>query len=263
MTKCIICNGATETIQNKEINVSCGDYFEGRRIFVDDVGETPLFACLDCGFAAFYEIHAWPRERFARDIYNGDYILCDPPFRIERPAKLAKWLASVLEPCVLIDYGGGEGATARLLRQSGFSAQSYDVFHDNSALPAALARVVTCFEVVEHVPAQSQLFGDMASLLADDGLLIFTTLIRPRGLTGDWWYASARNGHISFHTAESLERLVRRSGLSMISLSPEIHVASRRPEALDKTRRWPVIAINDTPGFRFARPWSELAPGSW
>lgn len=263
MTTCIICNGKTKVIQHKEINVSCGDYFAGRRLFARDVGETPLFACADCGFAAFYEIHAWPRDRFLRDIYNEDYGLCDPPFRIDRPTKLAKWLVNVLEPCALIDYGGGEGATARLLAESGFAARSCDAFYDDAPPPAARAAVVTCFEVVEHVPAQQQLFVDMAALLADDGLLIFTTLTRPRTLAGDWWYASVRNGHISFHTADSLERLVQAAGLSMMSLSPEIHVASRRPEVLDKARNWPVIAINETPGFRYTRGWSELAAGAW
>lgn len=120
--------------------------------------------------------------------------------------------------------------------------------------------IVTAFEVIEHVPDQSNLFTRLKSVCSDNGIIIFSTLIKEPALTHDWWYASPRNGHVSFHSTRSLHLLCQKNALHLTSLSDEIHVASGTPETLDATRNWPVIAINDAPQFRYAVDWTVLEP---
>ena len=223
---CQICGGRPRTVFLKDRNVSCGDYFEGRRIYDANLGEIALLECVECGFGYFDEMHGWPEERFRNEIYNGDYHLCDAPFREERPKKLAAWLARNLCPCYLVDFGGGQGRLAELLVERGFRTYSYDPYYSAKRLPLDAADVVTAFEVVEHVPDQWKLFCSLRTLCRPDGIILFSTLIKSKHLINDWWYASPRNGHVSFHTTDSLKRMMAECGLASISLSHEIHVAA-------------------------------------
>ncbi|HUD88615.1 MAG TPA: class I SAM-dependent methyltransferase [Xanthobacteraceae bacterium] len=257
---CQICGGAARTVLLKEQNVSCGDYFEGRRLYEQDLGEIALVECTQCGFGYFPELQSWPEAKFRTDIYNADYHLCDPPFLDERPRKLAAWLGSNLKPCDLIDFGGGEGKMADLLAANGFRARSYDPFYGDPTFPTGDADVVTAFEVVEHVPDQSGLFGALASLRRRGGLLVFSTSLKTKTIAGDWWYTSARNGHVSFHTADSLKRTLDKFGLTGVSLSNQIHVAAPTAAALTEAVHWPAVAVSDTPGFVFRDGWRRMVP---
>jgi SAM-dependent methyltransferase len=257
---CQICGGEARTVILKERNVSCGDYFEGCRLYEQDLGEVALVECTRCGFGYFPELQTWPEEKFRSEIYNDDYHLCDPPFLDERPRKLAAWLSKNLQPCDLIDFGGGQGKMSDLLRGNGFRARSYDPFYGDPEFPSSDADVVTAFEVVEHVPDQSELFGALKSLCRPSGMLIFSTSLKPKTISGDWWYTSARNGHVSFHTAESLKRIMDKFGLAGVSLSNEIHVAALTPAVIAKAAHWQAIAICDTPGFVFRDGWRRMVP---
>ncbi|WP_217425545.1 class I SAM-dependent methyltransferase, partial [Magnetospirillum sp. SS-4] len=203
----------------------------------------------------------WHEDRFRTDIYNNEYYLGDRPFLEERPKKLAAWLTGVLSPCVLLDYGGGNGQLARLLNSRGFEAACYDPFYGRGDLPQIHGEVVTAFEVVEHVPDQHLLFREMASLCRKDGVIIFSTLLKARHLKDDWWYASPRNGHISFHTRKSISLLLSRLSLHHKSLSREIHLAAFTKEALMRFENIKTINISADPLFHFANRWSELKRG--
>jgi SAM-dependent methyltransferase len=257
---CQICGGSSRTVFLKDRNVSCGDYFEGRRLYEANLGEIALLECTQCGFGFFGEMHAWTEERYRNEIYNEDYHLCDQPFREERPRKLAAWLESNLQPCDLVDFGGGEGRLAELLVEKGFRARSYDPFYGEAKWPDSDADVVTAFEVVEHVPDQRALFGSLKALCRPGGVIIFSTFLKRQRLTEDWWYASPRNGHVSFHTADSLGRLMAELGLASFSLSPELHVSAPRADALTPAAAWQAIRISDTPGFAFSDRWWRLVP---
>ncbi|WP_172822769.1 class I SAM-dependent methyltransferase [Paramagnetospirillum marisnigri] len=255
---CHVCGGVAVVCLEKEINVSCGDYFDGCRKYSKDIGSTPLWECTQCGFASFKEVADWHEDRFRADIYNNDYYLGDRPFLEERPKKLAAWLTAALSPCSLLDYGGGNGQLARLLTSQGFEAACYDPFYGGGGLPQISSEVVTAFEVVEHVPDQYSLFREMASLCRRDGVIIFSTLLKTMHLKDDWWYASPRNGHISFHTKKSINLLLSRLSLHHHSLSREIHLAAFTKESLMRLINIKTISISADPLFHFTDRWSAL-----
>jgi len=255
---CQICSSPKSSILTKPLNVSCGDYFEGRRLFPADSDNASLMECADCGFAAFTPLLTWSEQTFQDRIYNQDYPLCDPPFEDARPRRLASWLRAQLHTETLLDYGGGRGTLAAMLRRTGIDARSYDPFHADDPLPAHTFDVVTAFEVIEHVPDQKDLLQTLKRYCKDDGLLVFSTLLKPKRLTADWWYASPRNGHVCFHTEDSLQRLAALCGLRVQSLSAEMHIAARDEEVLKRAQMWHAPQVNDAPTFALEGDWQTL-----
>ncbi|MEQ9507333.1 MAG: class I SAM-dependent methyltransferase [Hyphomonas sp.] len=255
---CRVCGSAARRVFAKEANVSCGDYFAGRRLYPEDVGSFALLECSACGFAWFEAFNTWTDEDFRQKIYNADYHLCDPPVLEERPARLAEWLLPLVRGKSLLDYGGGEGLLARKLAAGGIAARSFDPYYGEETLPDAQFDIVTSFEVVEHVPDQDWLFGAMARLVKPDGLLIFSTLLRPARLDPDWWYASPRNGHAVFHTEESLAIVCARANLSLRSLSREMHVAAFDPARLGAAAGWTAPRVSDTVRYGFSEGWHQM-----
>ena len=258
---CHVCRSPERFVFRKEQNVSCGDYFAGSRLYGDDLGQVDLLECVACGFGTFPHMRDWPEQRFRDEIYNEAYSLCDRPFIEDRPRKLAAWIAATFQPCRLLDFGGGNGVMASLLGNKGFDASHYDPFYGDTRPPVDGADVVTAFEVVEHVPDQAALFAALRALCNPGGLIVFSTLLKAqRSEANDWWYASARNGHVSFHTTDSLARIAQACGLHTLSLSRELHLAAREPAVLKAAAGWPVLAINGRPAFAFREGWAIMMP---
>jgi 2-polyprenyl-3-methyl-5-hydroxy-6-metoxy-1,4-benzoquinol methylase len=89
---------------------------------------------------------------------------------------------------------------------------------------------VVCFEVVEHATDPASIFVEMNELLADSGLIFFSTLLQPadierQGLS--WWYAAPRNAHVSLHTKYSLHRIGQHLGFNFGSFTESYHVFFR------------------------------------
>lgn len=261
--ECQICHSKMESVLVKEANVSCGDYFAGRRLFQNDLGRFDLHACPSCGFATFADFRDWSRADFQNNIYNDDYHLCDEPFEDARPRALSSWIAPLMGEGSLLDFGGGKGELVQMLRQKGKNAISYDPYYGNSKWPDERYDLVSAFEVVEHVSDQARLFATLSDLLKCGGLIVFSTLLRPACLAEDWWYASPRNGHVCFHSEKSLELLGHNTSLFIRSLSREMHVAARSLADLAPIHSWRAPEVQDIPRYRFVDGWREMtrAPG--
>ena len=191
-------------------------------------------SCNNCGHIWTACLDDWSESDFQRNIYNDDYVLADPPFTYDRPARNAAMIDDMLgefrNGLAILDWGGGDGLMARMLAERGYrNVISYDPFYgDNPLTPGLPFDLVTCFEVIEHVPDQRTLFADLASHVAPDGALLLSTLVQPADigeLRLGWWYARPRNGHIRLHSRKSLELCLSREGLRLKSLSDEMHVA--------------------------------------
>jgi 2-polyprenyl-6-hydroxyphenyl methylase/3-demethylubiquinone-9 3-methyltransferase len=194
--------------------------------------------CGQCGFVFTDAFDGWTREDFQRRIYNGEYFVVDPDYVEARPAAnarlVAESFAASMESIRILDYGGGSGVLAERLRETGFSAATYDPFSRFDAVPDERFDLITCFEVMEHVPRPRETVAAMASLLKEDGVILFSTLLQPAefervGLS--WWYAAPRNGHISLYTPAALARLFKGHGMRVGSFSAVLHIAYGRVPA--------------------------------
>src|SRR5207302_7999881 len=90
-----------------------------------DLSGIPIYyyRCPECQFLFTTAFDHFSREDFNATIYNADYVLVDPEYREVRPqrnAALLTRLFAAARPARILDYGGGNGYLADLLRSAGF-----------------------------------------------------------------------------------------------------------------------------------------------
>ncbi len=192
--------------------------------------------CGSCGFLFSAAFDGWRKEDFLDKIYDEGYRRIDPDFVSVRPTASAAFLANLLpqhkSSLQVLDYGGGDGVLARLLSQSGFAAaETYDpMVSEFATLPGRKFPLVCSFETLEHSPDPLATVKEIALLLDEPGLAVFSTVLQPDDIGTQclsWWYAAPRNGHVSLFSRQSLELALRRVGLRYGSFSPVAHVAFR------------------------------------
>lgn len=229
---CPVCAAACTPLGAVDFNKSCE---EVRGFYLPPAGRLVHYViCPTCHFSFAPEFSAWSAEDFAQQIYNDGYGSVDPDHADARPRSNAELLLGTFadrgRTIRHLDYGGGAGLMSTLLGSSGWRSTSYDPFFDHDVELEKLGtfELITCFEVFEHVPDVDGLASNLSSLLADDGLILFSTLVSDgelrRGQPITWWYASPRNGHISLYSAKSLHTLAKKHGFEVASFSPGMHV---------------------------------------
>ena len=175
--------------------------------------------CDQCGFlfTAFFD--DWCEDDFRRFIYNDDYRLVDPEYEGIRPRLVANHLAQFLiseKGARILDYGAGSGHFAVRMAELGFRyVASYDPFA-MPAPPEGKFDIITCTEVIEHVPFPLASLEAMRSLLNEDGCIILGETLQPPDigtLRGNWWYVAPRNGHISTFADRTLAAIAERLGM--------------------------------------------------
>ncbi len=234
---CKICGAATELQGCVDAGRSC-ERHRGRFL---PLSGTPVYyhRCLQCGFVFTVAFDAWSSDDFRRNIYNEGYAEADPDYadgsRARANAVLTENAMGQLGATRVLDYGGGNGALAAVLRAKGLDAQSWDPIadRDRPAPAAGTFDLVTALEVFEHTATPLETAAHALSMLRPNGRLFFSTLLMdglPRQAT-DHWYIAPRNGHISLHTRASLHRLFDRLGWTVNCLNHNLHIASRKSAA--------------------------------
>jgi SAM-dependent methyltransferase len=228
---CPVCDGRCALLDSVDFNKSCEEL---RGKFLPRSGLAVSYVmCEDCGYSFAPQICRWSRDEFAQEIYNDEYRAVDPDWEEVRPRNNAAVLLQAFgnrAPAIRhLDYGGGNGLLARMLSGAGWNSLSYDPYVDRDRRLADLGSfdLVTAFEVFEHVPDVRRLMDDLASLVAEDGVVLFSTLLSDGniapGLPLTWWYAAPRNGHISLYSSRSLAFLGAAAGFNFGSLQPNFH----------------------------------------
>jgi len=222
---CPICCGAAKPEAIIPFNKSCEGLGTGGEMI-------DYWACEECGFTWSPELCAKDPAWFAEHIYNSDYIKFDPEYGGERAARQAKnlifayhWARKKIRH---LDYGSGDGLLTKKLAKAGFDSTPYDPFV-HTEVPVGKFNLITCFEVLEHVPDPGRLMADLAGYLDDEGVLITSTLLRDKDVPLDqWWYAAPRNGHISLYSGTSLGKLAVANGLQACISTVGTHTFHRK-----------------------------------
>ncbi len=228
--ECKICHAPSALYGVVDFHKSCIEQ-KGKRLALSG---RPIYyrCCQRCGFVFTTAFDTWDLDAFRKYIYNDDYLIVDPDYVELRPAGHAGLIAASFPDAkasmTVLDYGGGAGVLAERLRARGFAASTYDPFSSFNQMPAERFDLITCFEVMEHVPSPEKTVAEMISLMKKPGAILFSTLVLPAnfdqmGLT--WWYAGPRNGHISLYSTASLALLFQPHAMKVGSFSEGLHIA--------------------------------------
>lgn len=233
---CQVCGAAAPHLDTVDLNKSC---MEPQGRFLPPSGTSVhYYLCAECGFCFAPELQAWPKERFAREIYNAEYEYVDPDYvsvrALGNAESLDQGFGASKATLRHLDYGGGSGLLSDTLRGKGWNSRSYDPFVHPDMKVEDLGRhdLVTAYEVVEHVPRIATLLDHLDAVCKPDGLVLFSTLLSDGQIAAGrrmrWWYASPRNGHISLFSQASLQRAFGGKGWTLHSFNPGLHAAYRQ-----------------------------------
>ncbi|AMY10074.1 hypothetical protein LuPra_03302 [Luteitalea pratensis] len=166
----------------------------------------------------------------------------------------------------LVDWGGGPGLLARMLRDVGIDAYSYDKYIKNHFASGFSRRegerynFVTAFEVFEHF-AEPRTDIEPIFALQPSSLLISTCVYTNQG--PDWPYLGpAKSQHIFFYSADALQLIGRRFGYEVIRLPHEVTLFAREPIARERLALVKLLLANDRLAevvFASKRKWSLAA----
>jgi len=230
-TDCSICSGSTAFLDVVDFNKSCEE-LRGTYLPLSGI---PIYyrICDSCDFVFAPEIHTWDDAMFIERIYNEAYITVDPDYQSVRPQSNSELLVNVFasnsEQINHLDYGGGNGVLSNSLCYKGWRSKSYDPFPKSQTSIEELGKfnLITAFEVFEHVPNPKKLISDILTLMSDDSLVLFSTLLADEYIKKnkrlDWWYAAPRNGHISLYSRKSLNLLAVEHNLIFGSFNDGVH----------------------------------------
>ncbi|WP_071335786.1 class I SAM-dependent methyltransferase [Burkholderia contaminans] len=238
---CKVCAAAAPICGLVDFSRCGADFIAGKK--VDPYAGVPVYyhACEQCGFTWAPMFDSWTHDDFAQHVYNADYPRHDPEYLEIRPQQHADLICTSfpeMREGRVLDFGSGLGLLERKLVSRGFTdVTSYDPF-SHPVPPEGRFDTILSFEVFEHHPAPVDLFDQIMRYRKPEGALLFQTSLITRDILDQgidqWWYCVPRNGHISFHTAQSLTLLAQRHGLEYGAFGPSLHVVFDRAA----TPRW-------------------------
>ncbi|WP_419805473.1 class I SAM-dependent methyltransferase [Terriglobus sp.] len=218
---CKICGGKASPFDVVDFSKSCS-----KDQYVLGFAGIPVIyrMCTECNFIFTDFGDSFTGQEWQTYVYNKDYITVDPEYLRVRPCRNARELSTLLagrqKTVVGLDYGGGNGNTAALLRTNDWTFDSYDPYGVTELSPERLGHYNFCsaIEVFEHLTDPVASLQIMLSMASPDKLLILIgTGTHDHHVSEktrlSWWYAAPRNGHISLYSRKSLQVLAERFGL--------------------------------------------------
>jgi SAM-dependent methyltransferase len=229
VSTCKICSAQAPLYGVTDFHKSCE---EARGRYLPLTGVAIYYhRCGDCGLVFTHAFDDWSKAEYVQHIYNDDYVLIDPEYIDTRPTGNAAFILDFIKKgkdLKCLDYGGGNGKLAGLLREGGLDAQSWDPMDaPETPLPSESFDFISAFEVLEHTPEPVATARQALGRLGPRGVLMFSTLtidhVPPRGM--DNWYIAPRNGHITLYTRRALDTLFQREGYRVHHFNDGLHMA--------------------------------------
>ncbi|MFT3989908.1 MAG: class I SAM-dependent methyltransferase [Luteolibacter sp.] len=197
--------------------------------------EIQYFSCSQCDFIQTEEPY-WLEEAYQSPINPTDIGY------ISRNISLSNITYSLLrgpfhQARRFIDYGGGYGMFARIMRDKGIDFRWQDEYCENLFAIGFEAHrdtnrnydVLTSFEVFEHLLRPAE---ELEKMLRYAPVVIFSTLLIPfpKISPPDWWYYGLEHGqHISLFSDRSLDALADKYSLFRYSIGTSLHIFSAKP----------------------------------
>lgn len=222
---CKVCGGNTVLFDVVDFKKTCS-----KEPYPNGLRGVPIyyFQCKNCGFIFTDFFDQFSESDFTRYVYNEEYKdAIDPEWVSIRPQRNVREVLTFLGwqkgAVVGLDYGGGNGLTAKLLREQGLEYDTYDPFGAKHLRKENEGRYNFCssFEVFEHTTDPVGTFREIVSLCNSDRLVVYVgTAVNNKNATQRnrllWDYASPRNGHISLHSRESLNKIAEIFGFECL-----------------------------------------------
>ena len=233
-TPCKICGAESAPFDVVDFHKSCDP-----RLYPFGLSGIPVVyhRCPSCAFIFTPFFDGFTPAQWERHVYNADYVKVDPEYVEVRPRTNALELQSFLrrkEGVLGLDFGGGNGLTAALMREAGWAFQSFDPYghSDVSRQNAGRFNFCSAMEVLEHTPDPVAALKSVIELCSGERLVVFIGTAVHDGLVTDatrlaWWYAAPRNGHISLFSRAALARLGSAFGLDYASITRGTHLLTR------------------------------------
>lgn len=232
---CPICSGESFAIDVVDFSINYPYFWHPDTAVTEcNLSSFPVYYyhCKSCNFTYAPEIANWSNEKLASEIYNDNFTKMDTDAIERRPTNNATTLLKIfpyIAPIRHLDFGGGTGFLSNMLTQHGWDSISFDPFLNDAISSTNLGKynLITSFEVFEHATDPNILLRQMADLLEDVGLILFSTqvsdgIIIP-GKRLDWWYVTPSTGHISLYSRKSLATLGAKFQLEFFSFNNGFH----------------------------------------
>lgn len=186
-----------------------------------------FYKCNDCGFIQT-ESPFWLNESYEEAITKSDVGLISRNIEMAEFTKL--FIISSFNPKDrFVDYGGGFGIFARIMRDWGFDYYRYDPYCKNlfsdifDANKKSKYGLLSAWEVFEHLINPLESIEDMLSFSQN---ILFSTKLLPviPKTIGDWWYYGLDHGqHISFYSIKTIEKIAQKFNLRFHFSKNSIH----------------------------------------
>jgi len=232
---CKICDGPTTLFDLVDFNKSCADSQYPLGLCAIPVAYRK---CTNCQFISTDFFEGFTEEQWRMYIYNDDYIKVDPDYQSTRPflnaVEISSLLAGMKDRIVGLDFGGGNGTTAKLLRENGWCFDSYDPFGQTDVSPERVGRYNFCsaIEVFEHLQDPVGALREIIEKSTPERLIILIGTQVSDGFVSEqsrlsWWYAAPRNGHASLYSRKALTILGEKFGLKYSCARGYPHLLTR------------------------------------
>lgn len=186
------------------------------------------YHCRNCGCFFLDEMRGWNPEMFAEKVYNSEYGKVDVEFDGTRSKKLLPAIVRILEQYEakrILDYGGGGGSLADLLREKGYDAYCFDPFgRQDVSGDAGDFDCVIAVEVLEHIIEARELWAEISGKLKPGGIFLATTSLHMGRSLDKWPYANPRAGHCMLYSAAALTIAAASVNMRGICKEGDIHI---------------------------------------